>query len=473
MRNNLKHLGLVGLGLLACLSGYSVACSSSDTNNGNSSSSSSTGGASSSSSSSSSSGSTDTDGGSSGDGGNEAGTSSGTLGPATALHKVTGLGGDERVSGIWCEPGATTCVLSAIGLSDEEPSHISSFTSTTVSATPLVQASDANSTTIGMLGDLKLLSFNKVGTTLIANLDTGAQGFIFASGDPTVAANWHVQKIGDTTPTTGGFGLNHEYAFGYDATTQTWVQMREGQGVYSTTGATITATSAWTDLWEPGATPEIPADLEDQKAADATICNDPVSYSVSPTPVQAGYISADASLIVYPVGSVNEDDDPDGPGLCISTDLGKHFHVSKLTAVATAGFDGPTAVTCTSKTHCVAGGGQVFSAGSSYIYYTNNASSGATSTWTKATIPASAATGDNVLLNSFFFAPDGMHGWVVGSSTGTDALLWTTTDGGATWTDATASISGLGDPSILFSGFAADATHYIIGGRTGLLYSTF
>ena len=162
---------------------------------------------------------------------------------------------------------------------------------------------------------------------------------------------------------------------------------------------------------------------------------------------------------------------PDGAGICISTDKGVTFHIDKLAAEETADHRGPTAVTCITKDKCFAGGGQVSDATSAYLYFTDNASAGAKSVWTKATIPAQA--GSDEFINSIFFAPDGTHGWAVGAKNSTHALLLTTTDGGHTWTDASASVSGLGVDSELHSGFASDATHVMIGGKAGALVSTF
>jgi hypothetical protein len=75
----------------------------------------------------------------------------------------------------------------------------------------------------------------------------------------------------------------------------------------------------------------------------------------------------------------------------------------KLAAVETAGINGPTMPTCISKDHCLATGGQVFKDNSAYIYLSTNASAGAASTWTKATLPT-LSTRDNTLINSIFFS---------------------------------------------------------------------
>ena len=386
--------------------------------------------------------------------------------PATALHKVTGLEGDERVSGIYCAPGSSTCVLSAGGLSDTK-GHISSFTTSAVNATPLVASDQALDDLSGVIGDVEFLGFSKVGDKLIARLDKAPHGFVTATGDPTVAARWTKVKLGTAQP--DDMALNAQYGFGFDGTT--WVQMRN-DFIYTATTATPSASTSWATAWSPGGPTPLPADLATKKAADATICNSSVAYSVAPRPVEAGYVAANAEIVIYGAGAVNATAAPDGAGICISTDQGKTFHIVKLTAEETAGNNGPTTITCISKDHCFAAGGQVFTAGSAYIYYSTNASQGATSTWTKATLPA-LSTNDNTLIDNIFFAPDGTHGWAVGAQDGTKALLLQTVDAGVTWTDASGTVSGLGDNVELYAGFAADATHFAIGGKNGNLFSTF
>jgi hypothetical protein len=390
-----------------------------------------------------------------------------TLPPATAIHKVTGLAGDERVTGIYCAPGSTNCVLAAGGSTGSTKGHVSSFTTTAVDATALVASDQALADIAGLVGDVEFLGFTKVGEKLIARLDKAPHGFVSATGDPTVAASWTKVKLGTAQPSD--MALNGQYGFGFDGTT--WVQMRNSF-VYTTPTAALSETTSWTTTWSPGGTPEIPADIQAKKTADATICTAEVAYSVAPRPLQAGYVAANAEIALYGSGVVNQTTMPDGAGICISTDQGKTFHIVKLTAVEMAGINGPTTLTCISKDKCFAAGGQVFTANSAYIYYSTNASMGATSVWTKATIPT-LSTNDNTLIDSIFFAPDGTHGWAVGTQDGTKALLFTTTDGGVTWTDASASVAGLGDNLRLYTGFAADATHFAVGGKNGNLFSTF
>ena len=85
-------------------------------------------------------------------------------------------------------------------------------------------------------------------------------------------------------------------------------------------------------------------------------------------------------------------------------------------------------------------------------------------TWTSVALPSEIAS-HSIALPGGFFAPDGMHGWLVGyDHDSSGALLLTTSDGGATW--ATESVDS---EHKLYSGFALDATHVWIGGEAGTL----
>jgi hypothetical protein len=385
--------------------------------------------------------------------------------PPTPLHKVAGLT-DERVTGIYCAPGASTCVLSATGGS-AETTHISSFDTTKVNATRLVVSDQALADLSGLVGNVEFLGLSKVGDKVVARLDKAPHGFVSATGDPTVAGSWSKVKLGTAQPSD--MALNAQYGFGFDGTT--WVQMRNSF-IYTATTPAISASTSWTTTWSPGGAPDIPGDLQAKKTADATICDTEVAYSVSPRPVQAGYVAANAEIVLYGAGVVNQSKAPDGAGICISTDQGKTFHIVKLAAEETAGNRGPTTLTCISKDHCFAAGGQVFQDNSAYIYFSTNASAGAASTWKKATFPK-LSTVNNTFINAIFFAPDGTHGWAVGAQDSTKALLLQTVDGGVTWTDASESVAGLGSNQELYAGYALDATHFAVGGKAGNLFSTF
>jgi hypothetical protein len=110
-----------------------------------------------------------------------------------------------------------------------------------------------------------------------------------------------------------------------------------------------------------------------------------------------------------------------------------------------------------------------------FVYTTSN---GGTS-WTAATVPPQGAQ-DVHKLSSAFFAPDHQTGFLVGKQSLDDAapppLLWKSTNGGATWTDiTTTTFTGTPiDPSgfsELTCGFAVDAQHIWLGGHDGSLFA--
>ncbi len=431
MRNRTMRelgLGLGVVGLLATLA--ATACTSNTTNNNGSS-----GGGGSQDASTTPDGDT-----SSPDGG----AADGSSGPAKPFHAVTGTQDDERFTGV----GGST------------PPRIYAIDGSAVNATPLFTSDDAFANSVGVVGTVGFLGFSKVGTTLIARTDPGGQAFVSATDDPRKAESWKVAKVGKVIG--GEFALNAEYGFGQAGSD--WIQVRNSF-VYSAP-ATPAPDTAWTTVWSPGNVSNVPADLDAQHAADATICISEVAYSSSPRPTQAAYVAGDGAIVLYPGHALNQQKQDDVAGVCISTDGGKKFHLAKL-AVA-EDINGPSALTCTSKDHCVVAGGMVFTANSSYVFVSNNASAGATSTWTKATIPP---TTENTIPNQIFFAPDGQHGWLVGSKDN-GPMLWSTTDGGATWKDETSSIAAFTERA-LWSGYAFDATHVVIGGQNGGLISNF
>lgn len=437
-----KELGL-GFGIMICLAGY-VACSSSsspasETTHGPD-------------------GSTTAEGGGgeeAGDGGTGADTSTG---PAKPFHAVTGAQSDDRITGVYC-PTTKNCVIATE--SSGGTSHVNSIDANTVNPTPLVTADDAFSTTAGVVGTVGFLGFSKVGGLLIARTNPGGSAFVSASADPLLPASWSVAKVG--TVTGGSFTLNAEYGFGVKGTD--WIQVRNSF-VYTAPAAPAPGT-AWTKVWSPGGNSQIPADLVALHTADPTLCLSEVSISFSPRPTQSAYVAPDGAIVMYQAHGLNQQQQDDKGGVCISTDGGKRFHFAALPGLA-ADINGPTALTCTSKDHCVVGGGMAFTTASSYMYVSDNASMGVTSTWTAAKIPA---TTDNTFPYEIFFAPDGTTGWVVGKND-TGPLLWSTIDGGANWTDQTASVAAFTDRAI-WSGYAVDATHVVLGSENGKIISNF
>ena len=179
------------------------------------------------------------------------------------------------------------------------------------------------------------------------------------------------------------------------------------------------------------------------------------------------FVASDLGIIVSPSGALNQYGD-DTAGVCISTDGGHHFHHVEFPGIEMG--RGPNGVFCTSSDHCIAyGDGYFVGPDQAYIYVSNNASMGAASTWTKATVPSFV---EDTRLRDVFFAPDNTTGWLVGAAGSGAPLLLRTTDGGATWTDQTSMIRALAGSVRLSVGYAYDATHIWIGGEHDTLLTT-
>ncbi len=395
--------------------------------------------------------------------------------PAAPLHKVTGARDDERITGVYC-PSTAGCVVTTTALGSQ--SRVLAIDATTVKSEPLVVVDEALEQVAGSVG-IDFVGLSRVDDKLIANMKDGSHAFVSATGDPLLKASWSATKVGTVVTSGEMFALNQQYGYAFDGTT--WIHARRSF-VYNATTAPGPTTD-WSVTWSPGGNPEYPltpTKLEDLHAGDTTICTSEVGYNINPDPVQALYMHPDGSIIIYPSNALSHRRNDnvalggyhaDESGVCISTDGGKMFHLAKLNLPTEPDeILGPNALVCTTKDHCVVAGGQTNIDDSVYVYVSNTASQGATSTWTRSTIPTVAS--NLTLPSQIFFAPDGQHGWLVGSSDN-ESMLWTTSDGGATWTDATSSVKGLADNNRLSSGYALDATHIVIGGEKGVILSTF
>src|SRR5262249_62230738 len=126
--------------------------------------------------------------------------------------------------------------------------------------------------------------------------------------------------------------------------------------------------------------------------------------------------------------------------------------------------EGTAGVGCTSKDHCdgYADTGFDVKKSKAYVFVSNDASKGSASTWTAAKMPALT---DGTNFRYVFFAPDNMHGWLLGWNNGASPLIFATTDGGATWTDATAILGPNVEDFRPYFGVAIDAKHIYIGGE--------
>lgn len=372
-------------------------------------------------------------------------------GPVAGWHVVTGTSADERVTGIHC--------ASASGCAVATEYHLYAIDSTSVSSTLLTSDNELGSM-VGILGEPAFLGFSRVGDRLIARLDAAGHGFISATGDFLEPASWTVETLG-TTP--GDFALNAQYGFGSDASG--WLHFAHNL-TYRAPSSPGPET-VWTQVWSPQANPPVPADFAERRAIDPTLCTSDPGYSEAPRPTQAVHVASDLAIVLSPANALNQATE-DATGVCISTDGGLNYHLAPLVGVESV--NGPTALHCVAPDHCLVGGGAAYVDDSVYIYTSSDAPSGATSTWVRATIPA--YTNGTTALRQFFFAPGGTHGWVVGANGNAAPLLWSTTDGGATWTDASGSVAALTSER-LWAGFALDETHLVVGGEHGVILSNF
>jgi hypothetical protein len=327
----------------------------------------------------------------------------------------------------------------------------------------------------GQLGDFQFLGFVPTRTGLLARV-TASGVIVSATGDFTVKSSWSAVKTG--TVVGGNFGGNATLTLQSSADND-WVFANNDGFVYSATQAPSEST-AWTQQWAPTSEPPTPSDFQAQFTADKTLCDWDISTTAQPYPSQSFWAAKDLSVLIHPANGLNqiswrEKNNNEAqfgaikPGVCISTDKGRHFHFKELPENLNVSSPGPFGVTCLDKDTCFAFNGTQFQA-NTFIYTSTNASLGVASTWTKATVPAGFATSTDITLSALFFAPDKVHGWAVGNNS-RKPLLLRTTDGGHTWVDVSGQVASLAD-SDLVNGFALDANRIWVVGRYGFVGTT-
>jgi hypothetical protein len=218
----------------------------------------------------------------------------------------------------------------------------------------------------------------------------------------------------------------------------------------------------WAETWAPGATPPVPSPLPAGACQAATLLVDPI-------PSPQIYRSPDGSRIVYPgdlasTGGV--------VGVCLSTDGGKTFAPVAFPGVPASAQRAPTVLEFADATHGVAlfadDAGSV--AGQAYAYLTADGGQ----TWTAGALPPVVTSGGAAIRGAFGAAGSG-ETWAVGWLSGAETLplLLQSTDGGATWTDRSATLAA--NPAShhrLYVGFALGAGDVWVGGDSGALLHT-
>jgi hypothetical protein len=214
-------------------------------------------------------------------------------------------------------------------------------------------------------------------------------------------------------------------------------------------------------IWAPEANPTVPDPVPAADCQFDPIPNDPIFTNQSTVS-----ISTDGKSIIY----TSADDDQGVPEICVSTNGGSAFLPTTLPgdgAVAPSGvvMPNPADPSVVIVYNAEADNDPI----GNYIMRSTNGGQ----TFTNVALPTTVASKSMAFYDAFF-APDAMHGWIIGLDDGNQAgLALVTTDGGQTWAeDAT----GLATVDTQFelglrAGFALDATHVWIGGDNGVLFA--
>jgi hypothetical protein len=373
---------------------------------------------------------------------------------STEFRVIKLPGQNERVTAIHCT-NSKACV---IGTDASGPSHIYSSDGQKITGT-LVTGDSAFGEKVGTLGTIGFLGFSKVEDRLIAHLKGSSEGFLSAKGDFTQASSWTTDLIG--TASGFDFGLNQQMGVG----------LKDGRWVHFIMSYVLESTDApgkgalWTPIWSP-VDPSFPKNFAELYQKDKSLCIAEPGAAAAPKLVQPAHVAANLSVVLYTSGSSQRARDRSSgeAGVCISTDGGKRFHLIAFKGVRSD--DGPAGVTCISSDRCFAYSGI---RDTKFIYATSNASQGKDSSWAATKLPALKEAS---VINNIFFAPDGKHGWAVGSIASSSPLVLTSNDGGESWKDASASARAAAPNARLHSGFAVDATHIWLGGEKDTLLTT-
>ncbi|HHH28995.1 MAG TPA: hypothetical protein ENK57_11715 [Polyangiaceae bacterium] len=278
-----------------------------------------------------------------------------------------------------------------------------------------------------------------------------AEPLVMADDDFTSPSSWRTVDPGDLGSLEGA--LNPQLWFQFDAN-GSQLGLR---GVVLAANGPPGPLTKWEATWSP---PSIPSDYIDLVLSDETICGSAPSGGHGPV----GFVSDDVQQIVFPVGNGFEDD-PNRPGACLSLDAGGTFRYAELPDSEVA-FGGPHGLRCNDVEHCWAFG-DGGATEPSYVYRSTSSLTVGMD-WMRAAIP----DGPERELRDVAFAPDNLHGWLVGTEAPGRGLVLATEDGGATWSENLVADHPAFEDAALRSVFALDDRHIWVGGEDGLLLSS-
>ena len=361
----------------------------------------------------------------------------------------------ERVTGIHCAT-PKSCVIATEG-SGGDGGKLYASNGSSIGA-KLVDGGfeSGNSSKLGVLGDLNFYGFSKVGDTLFA-LSNVSSALISSKSDIAQVSTWSVKTLGKTPG-----GLN----------TQTGIGMKDDRWVLGVQAFISESTddpspgALWTPIWSPESSPDGFYQL--WRDSNKTLCSSIPGAPMAPRPLSSVYIASDLGIIAYTTSGGSRAS-PEKEGVCLSSDGGKRFYRASLPDAQDG--DNPYGVTCISSDKCFAFSNKsaVFRGKTDFIYFTSDARKTVASTWKAAKLPSMRP---DSRFNAIFFAPDGKSGWAVGQVDVSNPLLLSTTDGGETWKDSTASVRGLAPNAQLHSGFALSASAVWLGTNQGAVITS-
>jgi hypothetical protein len=219
-------------------------------------------------------------------------------------------------------------------------------------------------------------------------------------------------------------------------------------GVVSVSTSAPTPTASYTDVWAPNGTPPTPDPVP------ANECQGGPLGTGAPVTRSSVYVSADRMTIAYTSAPAMD------PQICLSHDGGQSFTPTLLQGISSDATTPPTGLAYANATTAITYWASTTYPGEAYIQRSTDGGA----SWTTVAVPSDIAS-HSLELHGAFFAPDAMHGWIVGyDHDASKALILTTSDAGATWTT-----EPIDNDNKLYAGFALDATHVWVGGEAGTL----